>query len=155
VGYVHARAPARTHPSHRDDRDRDDGGEQREDGDFSWAFPPEDVHRAANEATAGTGIHLLGRRTYELMRYWDEPRQGMSEVELEFHPAWAPAQKVVYPRSIDEVGPNARIERESTRWRRRRLPMHPILMSRWVAPIWVGRRCGPALWMCSRSCFSR
>lgn len=32
-------------------------------GDFSWAFPPEDVHRAANEATAGTGIHLLGRRT--------------------------------------------------------------------------------------------
>jgi hypothetical protein len=31
-----------------------------EDGDFSWAFPPEDVPRAATEATAGTGMHLLG-----------------------------------------------------------------------------------------------
>jgi dihydrofolate reductase len=81
-------------------------------GDFSFAFPPEDVHRAANEATAGTGIHLLGRRTYELMRYWDEPQADMGEVELEFHRAWVPAQKVVYSRALDEVGPNARIERE-------------------------------------------
>ncbi len=83
-----------------------------EHGDFSWAFPPEDVHRAANEATAGTGIHLLGRRTYEVMRYWDEPEEGASEVEAEFQRAWAPAQKVVYSRSIGEVGPSARIERE-------------------------------------------
>jgi dihydrofolate reductase len=68
--------------------------------------------RAANEATAGTGIHLLGRRMYELMRHWDEPQEGASGVEAEFHRAWAPAQKVVYSRSLDEVGPNARIERE-------------------------------------------
>ncbi|MGB3909947.1 MAG: dihydrofolate reductase family protein [Pseudolysinimonas sp.] len=32
--------------------------------------------------------------------------------ETEFQRAWAPAQKVVYSRTIDEVGPNARIERE-------------------------------------------
>ncbi len=83
-----------------------------EAGDFSWAFPPDDVHRAANDAAARTGIHLLGRRTYEVMRYWDEPQEGASEVEAEFERAWAPAQKVVYSRSIDEVGPNARIERE-------------------------------------------
>jgi dihydrofolate reductase len=89
-----------------------DGFIADEEGDFSFAFPPEDVHRAANEATAGTGIHLLGRRTYELMRYWDEPQEGMGEVELEFHRAWVPAQKVVYSRTLDEVGPNARIERE-------------------------------------------
>lgn len=57
------------------------------------AFPPEDVHRAANEATAGTGIHLLGRRTYELMR---DPLRAEPKCS----------------RSIDEVGPNARIERE-------------------------------------------
>ncbi len=83
-----------------------------EGGDFSWAFPPEDVHRAANDAAARTGIHLLGRRTYEVMRYWDEARAGAPEVESEFQRAWADSAKVVYSRSIDLVGPNARIERE-------------------------------------------
>jgi dihydrofolate reductase len=83
-----------------------------ESGDFSWAFPPDDVHRAANEAAAGTGLHLLGRRTYEVMRYWDEPQEGASDTEAEFQRAWAPARKVVYSRTIDEVGPKARIERE-------------------------------------------
>ncbi|HEY5845290.1 MAG TPA: dihydrofolate reductase family protein [Microlunatus sp.] len=83
-----------------------------EGGDFSWAFPPEDVHRAANDVAARTGVHLLGRRTYEVMRYWDEAREGVPEVEAEFQRAWAPSTKVVYSRSIDRVGPNARIERE-------------------------------------------
>jgi dihydrofolate reductase len=69
-----------------------------ENGDFSWAFPPDDVHR--------------GRRTYEVMRSWDEPQDGASDTETEFQRAWAPAQKVVYSRTIDEVGPNARIVRE-------------------------------------------
>ncbi|HEY5979578.1 MAG TPA: dihydrofolate reductase family protein [Microlunatus sp.] len=81
-------------------------------GDFSWAFPPEDVHRAANDAAARTGIHLLGRRTYEVMRYWDEAQPDAAEVEADFQRAWAPSEKVVYSRTIDRVGPNARIERE-------------------------------------------
>ena len=83
-----------------------------EGGDFSWAFPPEDVHRAANEVAARTGIHLLGRRTYDVMRYWDEERDGVPEVEAEFQRAWASSAKVVYSRSTDRVGPRARIERE-------------------------------------------
>ena len=83
-----------------------------EGGDFSWAFPPEDVHRAANEVADRTGVHLLGRRTYEVMRYWDEEQHDAPEVEAEFQRAWASSAKVVYSRSIEEVGPNARIERE-------------------------------------------
>jgi dihydrofolate reductase len=83
-----------------------------EGGDFSWAFPPEDVHRAANDLAARTSVHLLGRRTYEVMRYWDVERDDAPEVEAEFQRAWASSAKVVYSRSIDEVGPNARIERE-------------------------------------------
>jgi len=83
-----------------------------EGGDFSWAFPPDDVHRAANEVAARTGVHLLGRRTYEVMRYWDEKQDGVPEVEAEFQRAWASSAKVVFSRSIDVVGPNARIERE-------------------------------------------
>lgn len=82
-----------------------------EGGDFSWAFPPDDVHRAANEVAARTSVHLLGRRTYEVMRYWDEAQADAPEVEAEFQRAWSSATKVVYSRSIDVVGPNARIER--------------------------------------------
>ena len=67
---------------------------------------------AANEVAARTGIHLLGRRTYDVMRYWDEARHGVPEVEAEFQRAWASSAKVVYSRSIDVVGPRARIERE-------------------------------------------
>jgi len=83
-----------------------------EGGDFSWAFPPDDVHRAANEVAARTGVYLLGRRTYEVMRYWDEKQDGVPEVEAEFQRAWAASAKVVFSRSTDVVGPNARIERE-------------------------------------------
>ncbi|HEY5788509.1 MAG TPA: dihydrofolate reductase family protein [Microlunatus sp.] len=83
-----------------------------EGGDFSWAFPPEDVHRAANDVAARTSVHLLGRRTYEVMRYWDEVQEGVPEVEAEFQRAWAATTKVVYSRSSDQVGPNARIKRE-------------------------------------------
>ena len=82
-----------------------------EGGDFTWAFPPDDVHRAANDVAARTAVHLLGRRTYEVMQYWDEARADAPEVEAEFQRAWASSTKVVYSRSIDRVGPNARIER--------------------------------------------
>ena len=126
-----------------------------EGGDFSWAFPPDDVHRAANDVAARTGVHLLGRRTYEVMRYWDEERDGVPEVEAEFQRAWASSAKVVYSRSIDEVGPNARIERSSTLRRRERSPMQPT--PRWgsAVPTSAVKRCEPASWMFSRSYSSR
>ena len=80
-------------------------------GDFSWAEPADDAHRFANEMARSTGTYLLGRRTYDVMRYWDDARDGVPEVEAEFQRAWAGAEKVVYSRSIDEVGQRARIER--------------------------------------------
>ena len=89
-----------------------DGYIADESGDFSWATPSEDAHRFANAIARGTGTYLLGRRTYDVMRYWDDQREGVPEVEAEFQRAWAPAEKVVYSRSLDDVGPRARIERE-------------------------------------------
>ena len=81
-------------------------------GDFSWAEPADDAHRYANEMARSNGTYLLGRRTYDVMRYWDDAREGVPEVEAEFQRAWAAAEKVVYSRSIDDVGQRARIERE-------------------------------------------
>ena len=85
-----------------------------EHGDFSWAFPADDVHRHANALAAAAGTHVLGRRTYEVMGYWDEVDDDASEVAQEFQRAWAPAEKIVISRSLDEdaLGPNARIVRE-------------------------------------------
>ena len=85
-----------------------------DEGDFSWAFPADDVHRAANALAASAGTHVMGRRTYEVMTYWDEPKEGASAVESEFQTVWAPARKIVVSRTMDEdaLGPNARIVRE-------------------------------------------
>ncbi len=88
-----------------------DGFSADEAGDFSWAFPADDAHRLANELAARTGTHLMGRRMYEVMRYWDDVQDDAPEVEAEFQRAWAGAEKVVYSTTADDVGPGARIER--------------------------------------------
>ena len=89
-----------------------DGYIADESGDFSWAAPADDAHRFANDVARTTGTYLIGRRSYEVMGYWDEVTEGAPEVEADFQREWARAEKVVYSRSIDEVGPMARIERE-------------------------------------------
>ena len=88
-----------------------DGYIADEAGDFSWAAPAEDAHRYANGVARKTGTYLMGRRTYEVMTYWDEVREDAHEVEAEFQRAWVEADKVVYSRSSNEVGARARIER--------------------------------------------
>ena len=97
-----------------------------EGGDFSWAFPPEDVHRAANEVAARTGIHLLGRRTYDVMRYWDEeqvvcPRlRPSSSGRGHRRPKWSTDDRSTeWAREPGSRG-------SSTRLRRERSPMRPI-----------------------------
>jgi dihydrofolate reductase len=53
-----------------------------------------------------TGI-LYGRRTYEIMRYWDEDRTDWDAEERAFAVAWRSQPKWVVSRSLKSVGPNA------------------------------------------------
>ena len=53
-----------------------------------------------------TGI-LYGRRTYEIMRYWDEDRTDWDAEERAFAVAWRSQPKWVVSRSSKSVGPNA------------------------------------------------
>ena len=48
-----------------------------------------------------------GRRTYEIMRYWDEDRPEWGAEELDFAAAWRSQPKWVVSRSLKSVGPNA------------------------------------------------
>jgi dihydrofolate reductase len=53
-----------------------------------------------------TGI-VYGRRTYEVMRYWDDDQAAWSAAEHEFAAAWRSRPKWVVSRSLKSVGPNA------------------------------------------------
>ena len=49
---------------------------------------------------------VYGRRTYEIMRYWDEDLPEWDAEELEFAAAWRSQPKWVISRSLKSVGPN-------------------------------------------------
>jgi hypothetical protein len=40
-------------------------------GEGKWATPGEELHRFHNEQAEELGMHLLGRRLYEVMAYWE------------------------------------------------------------------------------------
>jgi dihydrofolate reductase len=50
---------------------------------------------------------VYGRRTYEIMRYWDEDLPVWDAEELDFAAAWRSQPKWVVSRSLRSVGPNA------------------------------------------------
>jgi len=50
---------------------------------------------------------LYGRRTYEIMRYWDEDLPEWDAQALDFAAAWRSQPKWVVSRSLKSVGPNA------------------------------------------------
>jgi hypothetical protein len=41
------------------------------DGDFGWTAPDEEVFRFVTDEIREIGVHLLGRRLYETMLYWE------------------------------------------------------------------------------------
>ena len=54
---------------------------------------------------------VYGRRTYEIMRYWDEDQPEWDAAELDFAAAWRSVPKWVVSRSLKSVGPNATLVR--------------------------------------------
>ena len=50
---------------------------------------------------------IYGRRTYEILRYWDEDHPEWSADERDFAVVWRRQPKWVVSRSLTSVGPNA------------------------------------------------
>ena len=52
-------------------------------------------------------ISVYGRRTYEIMRYWDEDLPDWDAEDREFAVVWRSQPKWVVSRSLKSVGPNS------------------------------------------------
>jgi dihydrofolate reductase len=81
-------------------------------GEGDWAAPDAELHRFHNQQARELAAHLLGRRLYEVMRYWDTPEAsdpGRPEHEIEFARLWRGLPKVVFTNTLESVEGNARI----------------------------------------------
>jgi dihydrofolate reductase len=82
-----------------------DGYVADEQGKFDWARPDEEVHAYVNERSRPIGTYLLGRRMYEVLRYWDDPPDLASQPDVirDFAEIWRSADKVVYSTRLDST----------------------------------------------------
>jgi dihydrofolate reductase len=83
-------------------------------GEGGWAAPDAELHRFHNEQARELDLHLLGRRLYEVMAYWetaDERNPSAPEHELEFARIWKRLPKLVYSKSLEAVEGNTRLSR--------------------------------------------
>jgi dihydrofolate reductase len=88
------------------------------DGKFDWAAPDEELHRFHNDQTRSLAGHLLGRRLYETMLYWEtaDKDPAASDIVREFALIWQALPKVVFSRTLDSVkGENTTLARQDLR----------------------------------------
>ena len=81
------------------------------DGDFGWTAPDEEVFRFWIDDIREVGVHLMGRRLYETMLYWETAAQDRSldGSRLEWAELWNPLPKVVFSTTLSAVQGNARL----------------------------------------------
>ena len=64
-----------------------DGSIVGPDGSFDWSAPDEELFRFATDEVRQVGVHLLGRRLYETMSYWETADRDPSISDSERQPA--------------------------------------------------------------------
>jgi dihydrofolate reductase len=81
------------------------------DGGFDWTVPDAEVFRFWIDDIREVGVHLMGRRLYETMLYWETADQGQSldDAEREWAALWKPLPKVVFSTTLSAVQGNARL----------------------------------------------
>src|SRR5690348_10212564 len=89
------------------------------DGRFDWTAPDEEVFRFATDEVREVGVHLMGRRLYETMLYWETADQdpSLDESMREWTAIWKPLPKVVFSTTLSSVQGNAAWPRAV--WRKR------------------------------------
>ena len=85
-------------------------------GEFDWSVPDDELFRFHTEQVRELGGHLLGRRLYETMVYWEtaEENPSISEDEREFARIWKELPKVAFSRTLETVVGNTRLVRDGT-----------------------------------------
>ncbi|QNE73964.1 dihydrofolate reductase [Streptomyces finlayi] len=94
------------------------------DGSFDWTTPDEEVFRFWIDEIREVGVHLLGRRLYETMLYWETADQdpSLDDAIREWTALWKPLPKVVFSTTLSAVRGNAHLAsgglaKEIERWR--------------------------------------
>jgi dihydrofolate reductase len=91
-----------------------DGFIEATNEDLSWSFPDEELHKHFNELESTIDIHLYGRRLYENMAaYWPTADENPSALqhEIEYAKIWKNMPKIVFSKTLDQVGWNSRLVR--------------------------------------------
>ncbi len=81
------------------------------DGDIPAPPPDEEIWRLVTDEIRGVGVHLMGRRLYETMLYWETAAedQSLDDAEVEWTALWKPLPKVVFSRTLSAVEGHARL----------------------------------------------
>jgi len=81
------------------------------DGDITAPAPHEEVWRFVTDEIREVGVHLMGRRLYETMLYWETADQdpSLDDAEIEWTALWKPLPKVVFSTTLTAVQGNARL----------------------------------------------
>ncbi|MGH9098288.1 MAG: dihydrofolate reductase family protein, partial [Acidimicrobiales bacterium] len=80
-------------------------------GDLDWATPDEEVFRFVTDGMREVDVHLLGRKLYETMLYWETADQdpSLDDSVVEWAAIWKPLPKVVFSTTLSAVEGNARL----------------------------------------------
>src|SRR3954466_2907058 len=81
------------------------------DGGFDWSEPDAEVFSFATDQIREVGVHLLGRRLYETMLYWETADQdpSLDDAMLEWAALWKALPKVVFSTTLSSVQGNTRL----------------------------------------------
>ena len=81
------------------------------DGTFDWPGFDEEIFRFWIDETREVGVHLLGRRLYETMLYWETADQdpSLDDASREWVAIWNPLPKVVFSTTLSEVQGTSRL----------------------------------------------
>jgi len=81
------------------------------DGGFNWSPPDPDLFRFATDELREVGVHLMGRRLYETMLYWETAAQDptLAPDRREWAGLWNPLPKVVFSTTLSALQGNARL----------------------------------------------
>ena len=81
------------------------------DGSFEWSAPDPEAFRFWIDEIREVGVHLMGRRLYETMLYWETADQhaSLDDSEIEWAALWKPLPKVVFSTTLSDVQGTARL----------------------------------------------
>ena len=89
-----------------------DGYIEDRTGAFDWVNSDQ-VFDVITGLLRPIGTHLLGRRLYETMAYWDAPVEGFPPEQRDFARVWQKAETIVFSRTLAAAPAHvARVERD-------------------------------------------